>query len=112
MNKTTIEPTQDFLTKTAMTLAEMQDDIADQIDDKYEDEDDDTEELDNRLNILRGDIPRNKKMVDDDLENTLVTLPLKDVRFFFLLRFLVIFKTSRSDSVRIFYTRKKITSSP
>ena len=79
MNKTTIEPTKDFLTNTAVTLAEMLDNIADQIDDKYEDEDGDTEELENRLDILRGDKPRNKMIVDDDLENTLVTLPLKDV---------------------------------
>ena len=70
MNKTTIEPTKDFLTNTAVTLAEMLDNIADQIDDKYEDEDGDTEELENRLDILRGDKPRNKMIVDDDLENT------------------------------------------
>ena len=28
---------------------------------------------------MRGDDPRNKQVVDDDKENTLVTLPLKDV---------------------------------
>ena len=77
-NKTTIEPTVEFLTNTAVTLAEMLDNIADQIDD--EDEHDDTEELENRLDILRGDKPRNKKLfIDNDVENTLVTLPLKDV---------------------------------
>jgi hypothetical protein len=58
-NKTTVEPTKDFLTNTAVTLAEMLDSIADQIDN--EDEDNDTEELENRLDILRGDKPRNKK---------------------------------------------------
>ena len=76
-NKTTIEPTVEFLTNTAVTLAEMLDNIADHIED--EDEEDDTEELENRLDILRGDIPRNKKVVDDNVNNTLVTLPLKDV---------------------------------
>ena len=76
-NKITIEPTVEFLTNTAVTLAEMLDNIADQIDD--EDEYDDTEELENRLDILRGDTPRNKKVVDENIYNTLVTLPLKDV---------------------------------
>ena len=69
-----------FLTNTAATLAEMLDSIADQIDEKQEDEDDDMTELEDRLDILRGDQPRNQRMVvDDDSENTLVTLPLKDV---------------------------------
>ena len=62
--KTTIEPTIDFLTNTAVTLAEMLDNIAGQIDENQEDEDDDTEELENRLDILRGDKPRNMK--DDE----------------------------------------------
>ena len=78
-SKITIKPTIDFLTNTAETLAEMLDSIADQIDEKHEDDDDDTEELENRLDILRGDRPRHKKVVEDDSENTLVTLPLKDV---------------------------------
>ena len=56
----------------------MLDNIADQIEDN-EDEDDDTEELEDRLDILRGDKPRNKKLVDNKSENTLVTLPLEDV---------------------------------
>jgi hypothetical protein len=77
--KTTIEPTMDFLTNTAVTLAEMLDNIAGQIDENQEDEDDDTEELENRLDILRGDKPRNMKDDEAVLENTLVTLPLKDV---------------------------------
>ena len=80
-SKTTIEPTKDFLTNTAATLAEMLDNIADQIDQNPdEEEDDDMTELEDRLDILRGDEPRNKKVIgDDDAENTLVTLPLKDV---------------------------------
>ena len=79
-SKTTIEPTKDFLTNTAVTLAEMLDSIADQIDENQEDEDDDMTELEDRLDILRGDQPRNQKIiVDDDSVNTLVTLPLKDV---------------------------------
>ena len=79
-SKTAIEPTKDFLTNTAVTLAEMLDSIADQIDENQEDEDDDMTELEDRLDILRGDQPRNQRMVvDDDSENTLVTLPLKDV---------------------------------
>ena len=80
-NKTTIEPTADFLTNTAMTLAEMLDGIADQIDDEdVYDDTEEQEELENRLDILRGDEPRNKKPFDDnDVENTLVTLPRKDV---------------------------------
>ena len=57
----------------------MLDNIADQIEEDNEDEDDDTEELEDRLDILRGDKPRNKKLVDDKSENTLVTLPLEDV---------------------------------
>ena len=77
--KTAIEPTKHFLTNTAATLAEMLDDIADQIEVDNEDEDDDTEELEDRLDILTGDKPRNKKWVDDKSENTLVTLPLEDV---------------------------------
>ena len=56
----------------------MLDNITDQIEDN-EDEDDDTEELEDRLDILRGDKPRNKKLVDNKSENTLVTLPLEDV---------------------------------
>ena len=36
----------------------MLDSISDQIDEKHEDDDDDTEELENRLDILRGDIIR------------------------------------------------------
>ena len=76
--KTTIEPTKDFLTNTAKTLAEMLDNMADKIYDG--DEMEETEELENRLDILRGVKPRNKKNVfDDELENTLITLPLKDV---------------------------------
>ena len=51
--KTPIEPTKDFLTNTAKTLAEMLDDIADEIHD--EDEIEETEQLENRLDILRGD---------------------------------------------------------
>jgi hypothetical protein len=40
----------------------------------------DMEELEDRLDILRGDKPRNKKaVVEEDSENTLITLPLKDV---------------------------------
>ena len=77
-NMTTIEPTQDFLTNTAMTLAEMLDDISDQIE-VDEDENDETEELEDRLDILRGDEPRNNKVANNDIENTLITLPLKDV---------------------------------
>ena len=80
-SKTTIEPTKDFLTNTAVTLAEMLDDIADQINENTETDDDDNETIDfeNRLDILRGDQPRNKNVVDDESEKTLVTLPLKDV---------------------------------
>ena len=40
--KTTIESTKEFLTTTAVTLAEMLDNIADQID--FEEEEDDTEQ--------------------------------------------------------------------
>jgi hypothetical protein len=40
-SKTAIEPSKDFLTNTAVTLAEMLDSIADQIDENQEDEDDD-----------------------------------------------------------------------
>ena len=43
--KTAIEPTKDFLTNTAVTWAEMIDDIADQIEEVDQDEFDDTEEL-------------------------------------------------------------------
>ena len=75
--KTAIEPTKDFLTNTAVTLAEMLESIADQIDDNYEE--DDTKDLEHRLDILRGDEPRNKEFRNDDSESTLVTLPLKDV---------------------------------
>ena len=78
-NKTAIEPTKDFLTNTAVTLAEMLDDLADQIEETDEGEVDETEELEDRLDILRGEKPRNKKVANDDVENTLVTLPLKDV---------------------------------
>ena len=77
-NKTTIEPSKDFLTNTALTLAEMLDNVADQLEEEHDD-DVDMEELEDRLDILRGDKPRNKIVVDDNLENTLVTLPLKDV---------------------------------
>ena len=67
-SKTTIEPTKDFLTNTAVTLAEMLDDIADQINENTETDDDDNETIDlaNRLDILRGDQPRNKNVVDDE----------------------------------------------
>ena len=80
-SKTTIEPTKDFLTNTAATLAEMLDNIADQIDHSPDEEDDDDmTEIEDRLDILRGDEPRNKKVIGaDDAENTLITLPLKDV---------------------------------
>ena len=78
-NKTKIEPTKDFLTKTAVTLAEMLDNIADQLEEEDEVEDDDTEEIENRLDILRGDEPRHKKTIDEKSENTLVTLPLREV---------------------------------
>ena len=78
-NKTTIEPTRDFLSNTAKTLAEMLDEVADQIDVDDEDENDDTEDLENRLDILRGDKPRHRRVVEDNQVNTLVTLPLKDV---------------------------------
>ena len=78
--KTPIEPTKEFLTNTAVTLAEMLDNIAGQIDNEGENEEDETKELENRLDMLRGDIPRNmKNTFDEDVENTLVTLPLKDV---------------------------------
>ena len=77
--KTTIEPTKEFLTNTAVTLAEMLESIGDQIDEKYEEDDDETQDLEDRLDILRGDEPRNKRFGNDDSENTLVTLPLKDV---------------------------------
>ena len=61
-SKTAIKPTRDFLTNTAETLAEMLDSIADQIDEKQdEDDDDDSKELENRLDILRGDMPRNNR---------------------------------------------------
>ena len=82
--KTPIEPTKEFLTNTAMTMAEMLDNIADQIDDICENDDDDTEDLENRLDILRGDTPRHKKVVEDSQDNTLISLPLKvneDLRF-------------------------------
>ena len=80
-SKTTIEPTKDFLTNTAATLAEMLDNIADQIDhNPDEEDDDDMTKIEDRLYILRGDEPRNKKVIGaDDAENTLITLPLKDV---------------------------------
>ena len=58
----------------------MLDSIADQIDEKQdEDDDDDSKELENRLDILRGDTPRHNRVVEEESENTLVTLPLKDV---------------------------------
>ena len=78
-DKIKIEPTKEFLTNTAATLAEMLDSIANQVDDEDEAEDDDTEEIENRLDILRGNEPRHKKTVDDKPENTLVTLPLREV---------------------------------
>jgi hypothetical protein len=77
--KTAIEPTKEFLTNTAVTLAEMLESIADQIDENYEEDDGDTKDLEDRLDILRGDEHRNKEFRNDDSENTLVTLPLKDV---------------------------------
>jgi hypothetical protein len=76
---TTIEPSQEFLMNTAVSLAEMLDNVADHIDEEEMDEDDGMEELENRLDILRGDKPRNKKEFEDEPQNTLVTLPLKDV---------------------------------
>ena len=54
-------------------------DIGDQIEEVDQDEVDETKELEDRLDILRGEKPRNKKEVNDDAESTLVTLPLKDV---------------------------------
>ena len=78
--KTPIEPTKEFLTNTAVTLAEMLDNIAGEIHIEDENEEEETEELEDRLDILRGDAPRNKKYTfDEDVENTLVTLPLRDV---------------------------------
>ena len=77
--KITIEPTKEFLTNTAATLAEMLESIEDQIDENYEEDDDETKDLEDRLDILRGDEPRNRGFETDDSENTLVTLPLKDV---------------------------------
>ena len=71
--KTTIEPTKDFLTNTAETLAEMLDGVPDKIDDIHEGDNEDSKEFDDILNL------GNKKVVDDNLEATLVTLPLKDV---------------------------------
>ena len=75
---TTIEPTQDFLTNTAKTLAEMLEDVSDHIE-VDEDENEEMEELEDRLDILRGDEPRNNRVTNIDNENTLITLPLKDV---------------------------------
>ena len=77
--KITIEPTMDFLTNTAATLAEMLDSVADHVEDVQGD-DSDMEELEDRLDILRGDRPRNRRVIaDQEGETTLVTLPLKDV---------------------------------
>ena len=77
--KTTIEPTIDFLTNTAATLAEMLDSVAHHVEDVQED-DSDMEELEDRLDILRGDRPRNRRVIaNEEGETTLVTLPLKDV---------------------------------
>ena len=79
--KTPIEPTKEFLTNTAVTLAEMLDNITGHIHNEDENEVDETEELEDRLDMLRGDTPRNKNYtVDEDVENTLVTLPLKMLR--------------------------------
>ena len=78
-NKTTIEPSQEFLLNTANSLAEMLDNVANHIDEEEMEEADDMEELENRLDILRGDKPRNKKADVEEPANTLVTLPLKDV---------------------------------
>ena len=50
----TIEPTIDFLTNTAATLAEMLDSVADHVEEVQEDEYD-MEELEDRLDILRGE---------------------------------------------------------
>ena len=73
----TIEPTQEFLTKTAITLAEALDDIQDRIDDDRtddeEDEDLDDGELTRRLLALKD---TGKPKCEDDY---LVTLPIKDV---------------------------------
>ena len=78
-DRTKIEPTQEFLTNTAATLAEMLDSISDQLEGEDDVENDDTHEIENRLDILRGDEPRHKKTIDDTTENTLVTLPLREV---------------------------------
>ena len=51
--KTPIEPPKEFLTNTAVTLAEMLDNIASQIDNEGENEEDETKELENRLDVLR-----------------------------------------------------------
>jgi len=83
-NKTTIEPSQEFLTYTAKTLSQMLDDAAENIDD---DEDEDLEDeisftdLNERLNVLRGDAKERKKNSMQDFleEDAMVTLPLKDV---------------------------------
>ena len=76
---TTIEPSQDFLMNAGVSLAEMLDNVVDHIGEEEMDEDDGMEELENRLDILRGDKPRNKNGIVDEPENALVTLPLKDV---------------------------------
>ena len=59
----------EFLTNTAVTLAEMLDNIADQIDFEEEEDDTEQEELENRLDILRGDNPRNKMVADNEIDN-------------------------------------------
>ena len=71
----TIEPTQEFLTKTAKTLAEALDAIQDKIDDDEEDEAEEIEdeELTRRLMELRD---TGKPKSEDDY---LVTVPVKDV---------------------------------
>ena len=60
---TTIEPSQEFLMNTAVSLAEMLDNMADHIDEQNMDDDDGMEELENRLDILRRNKPKKRRQV-------------------------------------------------
>ena len=68
----TIEPTKQFLTNTAKTLAEMLDKVQDSIDDEEYEEDDEQRELNERFLKIKEDA----KCKEDD---TLVTLPFQEV---------------------------------
>ena len=89
--KTVLEPSKEFLTKTANDLAQMLDDMAGDIDDVEDindiDEDIDEEdelsltELSERLEILKGNAKETKKKSMQDFveDDAFVTIPLKDI---------------------------------